>query len=146
MTPARRLRLWALGASAAVSALSLAAGTTSAQSIGDTSGTESTAVGTTSGEQTYREICQACHMANAEGGKGAAAIPALASNPHLADADFALGRVIRGQGGMPAFADMLSADQIAGVVGYVRTHFGNAYPAPVTVADVKRLSPARSSE
>ena len=145
MTPARRFRLWALAAGAAVSTLSLVVGKTFAQSIGDTSGTESATVGSTSGEQTYREICQACHMANAEGGRGAAAIPALASNPHLADADFALGRVIRGQGGMPAFADMLSPEQIAGVVGYVRTHFGNSYAAPVTVADVKRLSPVVES-
>ncbi len=80
-------------------------------------------------------------MANAEGGTGAAKIPALASNAHLADANFALNRVIRGQGGMPAFADMLSAEQIAGVVGYVRTHFGNSYADPVTPSDVKRLAP-----
>ena len=65
---------------------------------------------------------------------------ALAANAHLADADFTLNRVLRGQGGMPAFSDMLTPDQVAGVVGYIRTHFGNAYPKPVTVDDVKRLS------
>jgi mono/diheme cytochrome c family protein len=112
-----------------------------AQSTGDTAGTDSTTVTAATGEQTYREICQACHMADAEGGMGAGKTPALASNPHLADRDFALNRVLRGQGGMPAFADMLSAEQIAGVVGYVRTHFGNSYNGPVTADDVKRLSP-----
>lgn len=117
-----------------------------AQGIGDTAGTATTGVSTTTGEQTYREICQACHMANAEGGTGAGKIPALASNPHLADADFVLNRVLRGQGGMPAFSDLLSAEQVAGVVGYVRTHFGNSYAAPVTVADVKRLAPPPSGE
>jgi mono/diheme cytochrome c family protein len=121
--------------------LTLAASTGSlAQATGDTAGIGASTSSATTGEQTYREICQACHMANAEGGTGAAKIPALATNVHLADANFALNRVIRGQGGMPAFADMLSAEQIAGVVTYVRTHFGNSYADPVTVNDVKRLS------
>ncbi len=121
-------------------------GVTSAQSLGDTASTGRETANSTTGEQTYREICQACHMANAEGGTGAGIVPALASNPHLASADFTLTRVLKGQGGMPAFADMLSADQIAGVIGYVRTHFGNHYVDPVTVADVKRLSAGASSE
>jgi mono/diheme cytochrome c family protein len=121
------------------------AGTTLAQSLGDTAGTDSANASSTTGEQTYREICQACHMPNAEGGTGAASIPALAANPHVADADFAVGRVLHGKGGMPAFAEMLSTEQIAGVVTYVRTHFGNAYPKPVTPADVKRLSAGAGS-
>ena len=112
-----------------------------AQSLGDTSSVGPSTAAATTGEQTYREICQACHMAHAEGGMGAGKVPALASNPHLADADFAIGRVLRGRGGMPAFAEMLSPEQIAGVLGYVRTHFGNAYAAPISASDVKRLSP-----
>lgn len=141
----RGVRGWSIAASAVAFILCAAGSTTRAQSTGDTSGTESAKVSSTSGEQTYREICQACHMAHAEGGTGAAKVPALAANPHLADADFVLNRVLRGQGGMPAFADMLSAEQIAGVVGYVRTHFGNAYVKPVTMADVKRLAPAAAA-
>jgi mono/diheme cytochrome c family protein len=117
-----------------------------AQQTGDTAGTGTQTSTAVTGEQTYKEICQACHMANAEGGKGAGNIPALAANAHLADAEFTLNRVIRGQGGMPAFADMLSSEQIAGVVSYVRTHFGNNYAAPVTVDDVKRLSVGAKSE
>jgi mono/diheme cytochrome c family protein len=142
----RPVRGWGIAAGAIGFIICATGGTTLAQSTGDTSGTETTKVSSTTGEQTYREICQACHMANAEGGTGAAKVPALAANPHLADADFALTRVLRGQGGMPAFADMLSAEQVAGVVGYVRTHFGNAYAKPVTVADVKRLAPAAGGE
>lgn len=114
--------------------------------LGDTAGTGSATLSSASGEQTYREICQACHMANAEGGEGAGKVPALAANPHLADADFVITRVVRGQGGMPAFAGMLSPEQIAGVVGYVRTHFGNAYPGEVSVGAVKRLTPESSGE
>ena len=115
-------------------------GSAPAQGIGDASGASHAGATSASGEQVYREICQACHMAHAEGGTGAGNVPALAANPHLADADFALNRVLRGQGGMPAFAGMLSPEQVAGVVGYVRTHFGNDYPKPVTVEDAKRLS------
>lgn len=122
-------------------ALCGSAGMTLAQSLGDTSSvTPVTAISAT-GEQTYREICQACHMAQGEGGTGAGVVPALARNVHLADKDFLLTRILRGQGGMPAFADMLTPEQIAGVAGYVRTHYGNAYPEPVSVADVKRLAP-----
>jgi len=135
----RRLRPWTVAVGAVI--LLSAGAKAPAQSTGDTAGTGSATASSTTGEQTYREICQACHMANAEGGTGAARIPALAANSHLADADFVLGRVLHGQGGMPAFAEMLSPEQIAGVVTYVRTHFGNAYPKPVTPADVKRLSP-----
>lgn len=34
----------------------------------------------------------------------------------------------------------LKPEQVAAVVGYVRTHFGNDYPEPVTPADVRALS------
>jgi mono/diheme cytochrome c family protein len=141
--PMRRTWSLAVGVGAAF-ALAASAGSL-AQQTGDTAGTGASTSNATTGEQTYHEICQACHMANAEGGTGAAKIPALAANAHLADANFVLNRVIHGQGGMPAFADMLSAEQIAGVVSYVRTHFGNSYADPVTPNDVKRLSPEAGS-
>ncbi len=132
---ARRPRKWL------VAGVGLAiAGAAFAQGIGDTSGSGHATANSSGGEQVYREICQACHMAQAEGGTGAGNVPALAANPHLADPDFALNRVLRGQGGMPAFHGMLTPEQVADVVGYVRTHFGNAFAKPVTVDDVKRLS------
>lgn len=146
MRPVRDVKGWIITTGAAALALSAIAGAGSAQGIGDTAGTgRETAVSET-GEQTYKEICQACHMANAEGGTGAGNIPALAANAHLADADFAIGRVLRGQGGMPAFAEMLSPEQVAGVVSYVRTHFGNHYAEPVTVEHVKKLMPEPGGE
>jgi hypothetical protein len=40
------------------------------------------------GEQIYRQVCKACHMADAKGATGAATIPALADNPHLSDASY----------------------------------------------------------
>ena len=124
----------------AVAGLAVAATAAFAQGTGDTSGHDPGAGGA-SGEAVYREICQACHMPAGEGGTGAAAIPALAKNPKLADADWMVSTIIKGRGGMPTFNGMLSPEQIASVSTYVRGHFGNAYPKPVTVEDVKRLTP-----
>jgi mono/diheme cytochrome c family protein len=92
------------------------------------------------GEQIYRQICQACHMPDARGATGAAVIPALARNPKLADAAYPITMVLKGRGAMPWFAGALKPAQVAAVVGYVRTHFGNDYPEPVTEADVVALS------
>ncbi len=92
------------------------------------------------GEQIYRQICQACHMPDARGASGAAVIPALARNPKLADAAYPITMVLKGRGAMPWFAGALKPAQVAAVVGYVRTHFGNDYPEPVTAADVLALS------
>ena len=68
---------------------------------------------------------------------------ALASNPHLAVAGYPITMVVYGRGAMPSFADLLNAAQIANAVGYVRTHFGNNYPDPVTEADVKSVLDAK---
>ena len=93
------------------------------------------------GEQVYRMVCQTCHMADGKGAVGAAAFPALASNPKMKMAAYPIVMVVKGRGGMPGFTDLLSAEQTAAVITYVRTNFGNAYPEPVTAEDVKRLSP-----
>ncbi|WJS99893.1 c-type cytochrome [Novosphingobium humi] len=109
-------------------------------------GAQDTAGGTTNvqisteGRQVYEEICQACHMADAKGGGGAgAAIPALAGNPKLADKDYAITLLLKGRGGMPWFTEILTPEQMAAVVNYVRGHF-NDYHDIVTVADVKRVA------
>lgn len=105
-------------------------------SSGGTSGVEVSA----EGAQIYKEICQACHMADARGGGGAGVgIPALADNPHLADKAFAIGVVVRGRGGMPWFTDILSSQQIAAVLTHVRSHF-NAYADPVTAQEVELIA------
>jgi mono/diheme cytochrome c family protein len=95
------------------------------------------------GEQVYTQVCQACHMANAKGGQGAAVIPALAANPRLAVAAYPIAMVVNGRGAMPGFTDILNPTQIANVVGYVRTHFGNAYPKPVTPEEVAKIEGAK---
>lgn len=92
------------------------------------------------GRQVYEQICQACHMPDAKGGGGAGAvIPALAGNPKLADKDYPITLLLKGRGGMPWFTDMLTPEQMAAVINYVRGHF-NTYTDTVTAADIKRVS------
>ncbi len=89
------------------------------------------------GEAIFKGVCQDCHMPDAGGAAGAGMYPALARNPKLEIAGYPVAVVIHGQKAMPAFGDAFSDRQIADVVNYVRTHFGNAYTDAVTPADVK---------
>jgi mono/diheme cytochrome c family protein len=93
----------------------------------------------TSGEALYQATCQGCHMAQGEGAHWAGSYPALARNPRLASADYAVNVVLNGQKGMPAFGKMMSDEQIAAVVGYARSHFGNEYPDTIRVEGIKDL-------
>jgi mono/diheme cytochrome c family protein len=90
-----------------------------------------------SGEEIYEGICQGCHMPDAKGAIGAGAYPALANNVRLVAAIYPITVVIHGQRAMPNFGPDLSDEQIANVVNYVRTHFGNHYKDVVSPAAVK---------
>ncbi len=113
------------------------------QERGDSAGNSTLLKPPETGEQVYRQVCQACHMADGKGGSGAATIPALANNPRLAAPAYPIMLVVRGRGAMPGLTDLLGTAQIAGVATYVRTHFGNSYDKPVTVDDVKPFLPAK---
>lgn len=89
------------------------------------------------GEAVFKNICQGCHMPNAEGAVGAGAYPALAKNPKLEVAGYPVAVIVHGQKAMPPFGGLLSDQQIADVVNYVRSHFGNNYKDKVAPADVK---------
>jgi mono/diheme cytochrome c family protein len=93
------------------------------------------------GEGLYADICQGCHMPGGVGAVGAGAYPALARNPKLASAGYSLALVINGRNGMPGFGGLLTDQQVAAVVNYVRTHFGNQFAAEVTAADAKGARP-----
>ena len=94
------------------------------------------------GREVYEQICQACHMADARGGGATGArIPALAANPRMADKDYPTIILLKGRGAMPWFSDMLTPDQMAAVLTYVRGHF-NDYQDPVTIADIERVNVA----
>ncbi|MFT4247550.1 MAG: cytochrome c [Pseudomonas sp.] len=91
------------------------------------------------GHTVYQAICQGCHMPEGQGALGAGEYPALADNPKLAAAPYVAMMVLDGHGGMPGFADMLNDRQVVEVVGYVRSHFGNAYPDALGIEDVSSL-------
>jgi mono/diheme cytochrome c family protein len=93
----------------------------------------------TTGESIYRSLCQACHMPQGEGAKGAGAYPSLARNKNLEAGGYAVYLVVNGQRGMPPFGEMMTDGQVAEVVNYVRTHFGNNFTDAVTAADVKQV-------
>src|SRR5215468_12437113 len=90
-----------------------------------------------SGEALYADICQGCHMPGGVGAVGAGAYPALARNPKLATAGYPLFLVIHGRKGMPPFGKSLTDQQVAAVVNYIRTHFGNDFPDAVSDDDAK---------
>jgi mono/diheme cytochrome c family protein len=91
----------------------------------------------TSGEELFASVCQGCHMQDAAGATGAGTYPSLASNSYLQSGAYPLYVVVHGRRAMPPFGDMLNDEQIAAVVNYVRTHFGNNFRDAVTAGDVK---------
>jgi mono/diheme cytochrome c family protein len=107
-----------------------------------------------SGEEIYHRVCQGCHMPDGRGAQGGGTYPALAGNPNLASAQFTAATVALGRRNMPHFAPQsdlggfeafvtlhLDDAEIAAVVNYVRSHFGNHYADELTEADVKALHP-----
>jgi mono/diheme cytochrome c family protein len=93
----------------------------------------------TTGEALYANVCQACHMSDGRGATGAGTYPALADDQNLAAAVYPVTVVLHGLRGMPPVGYMMTDDQVAAVVNYVRTHFGNNYPDPVNGGDVKAI-------
>lgn len=89
------------------------------------------------GEVLYRSICQGCHMPDAKGAVGAGRFPALAGNEKLEASGYPVFVVLNGLRGMPGFGLYLDDEQVAAVVNYVRTHFGNNYRDKVSAGDVK---------
>ena len=97
----------------------------------------------TTGEGIYNQTCAACHMKDGKGAAGAATIPALAANPRLGVAAYPILIALKGKGVMPGFSDYLKPGELAQVLTYVRTHFGNSYDKPVTEDDVAKIAATR---
>lgn len=105
---------------------------------------------TTDGRQIYEQICRGCHMPGGLGAVGAGHYPALAKNPALGSRQYMALTILAGRRNMPAFGAKhavafnlppvtLSEAQIAAVINYIRTHFGNRYPDSITAAEVEAL-------
>ena len=105
---------------------------------------------TTDGQQVYEHVCRGCHMQDAGGASGAGHYPALAKNPTLVSRQYMALTILMGRRNMPAFGArhaigfggppaVLSETQIAAVINYVRSHFGNHYKDQITAAEVGAL-------
>jgi mono/diheme cytochrome c family protein len=94
-----------------------------------------------SGEQLFANVCQGCHMPDAKGAVGAGTYPSLAANKNLEAGGYPVYVIVRGQRAMPPFGAMMNDDQVAAVVNYLRTHFGNDYKDAVRAEDVKAVRP-----
>ncbi len=91
------------------------------------------------GEKMYRRVCAGCHMPDGKGAQGAGFYPALARNQNIASGDYAVYVVLKGMHGMPGVGRMMTDEQVASVVNYVRTNFGNKYRDKVTAAQVSAV-------
>ncbi len=152
---ARAARRWraTLATMAVAASLGIAAPSVRADDAGYT---PKEALGKMSGADIYGHICQGCHMPNAQGAVGAGYYPKLAGDPALVSWEYAAVTVLGGKHGMPAFGlpagnamfvVHLSDAQVADVVNYVRTHFGNRYKDLATADQVAKLPhPGRSHE
>ena len=109
-------------------------------------------LGTNDGAQIYAQICQGCHMPGGRGAEGAGRYPAFAGNATLASAPYLVVTILQGRRNMPSFAKpersenffppvYLTDVQVANVVNYIRTNFGNDFPGPITAEDVARFKP-----
>jgi mono/diheme cytochrome c family protein len=90
-------------------------------------------------------------MPGAQGAAGAGHYPKLAGDPALASWQYVALTVLHGRNGMPAFGQQptgealdfllvhLSDAQVADVVNYVRSNFGNHYKGSITAAQVAAL-------
>jgi mono/diheme cytochrome c family protein len=116
----------------------------------DSAFTSGTSLDTVGGPEIYSHICQGCHMAAGAGAVGAGHYPKLAGDPPLVSWQYVALTVLNGKNGMPPFglpADQvmetravhLSDAQIADVVNYVRSHFGNRYQDRASAAQVAAL-------
>jgi mono/diheme cytochrome c family protein len=93
----------------------------------------------TSGEALYNATCAGCHMPDGKGAQGAGHYPALADNPAVEAAPYVILNVLHGRKAMPSFGDEMNDDQVAAVVNYTRTHFGNRFAGDVTPNQVRSL-------
>jgi mono/diheme cytochrome c family protein len=129
----------------------LAAAMATAAGADDNSVMSTTGLGKVGGAEVYGHICQGCHMPDAQGAAGAGHYPKLAGDPALVSWQYVALTVLHGKNGMPAFGQQptgeimdfalvhLSDAQVADVVNYVRSNFGNHYKDRITAEQVAAL-------
>lgn len=114
----------------------------SAVSLADTAvmNAVTTEIEAQTGKEIYETVCISCHMAEGKGAKGATAqFPAFANNMRLMAGEYPAQIVLYGQKGMPGFGNYLNDSQVAEIVNYIRTHFGNEFDADFTAEKVAEM-------
>lgn len=80
------------------------------------------------GKALFAKNCAACHMASGKGIPGA--FPALAASAFVQGPPAEVASVLlKGRGGMPDFSAVMSDGDIAAVLSYARSNWGNKAPA-----------------
>ncbi len=96
----------------------------------------------TDGKKLYETSCQACHMEDGRGAKGAGHHPPLAENAKMVSKYYILSVLVNGYHGMPRFGDQMDDAQVAAVTNYVRENFGKDYTDMIKPADFTGLRPS----
>ena len=101
------------------------------------------------GEAIYKAQCVVCHQENGQGIVGA--FPPLGGSDFIVDKEATIKQVLNGASGelvvngvtyngtMAAFGESLDDQQIADVLNYVYTSWGNSSEADITAEDVAGL-------
>ncbi len=89
------------------------------------------------GEELFANICQGCHMPDAGGAAGAGSYPSLTADRNLEARGYPVYLVLHGRRAMPPFGEMMTDAQVAAVVNYLRSNFGNNYEDAVTANEVR---------
>jgi len=132
------------------SIVALSFGLAAAAVADDSAFTSGTSLAKVGGPEIYSRICQGCHMPDGGGAVGAGHYPKLAGDKALVSWQYVALTVLNGKNGMPPFglpedqvmetrAVHLSDAQIADVVNYVRSHFGNRYKDKASAEQVAAL-------
>lgn len=96
------------------------------------------------GKALFQKNCAACHMATGKGIPGA--FPALANSKFVQGKGAEVATVLlKGRGGMPDFSESLSDSDIATVLTFVRSNWGNRADG-LSASDVGALRSALGVE
>lgn len=96
------------------------------------------------GAGVYEKNCATCHLPSGEGVPGA--FPALTGSAVVnGDINAQVHLVMNGKNAMPAFGNVLKADELAQVITYTRNALGNKVGDEIQARDIQASSPASAS-
>lgn len=105
------------------------------------------AIASADGKSLYMDNCSACHQVSGKGVKGA--FPPLAGSPLVqGPPKVVITTVLNGRAGMPAFKDDINDADLAAILTYARSTWGNKgsaiKPAEIAAARVATKAEAKA--